>query len=60
MLHPMRQPLDDVLGVRLLKYLVDMIEPRLRLRRIAELEARRPVQIEGGHASALDPTAMHH
>src|SRR6516164_3834029 len=55
----MRQPLDDVLGVRLLKHLVGVIDPWLRFCCIAKLEARRSVQIEAGHASAINPTAVY-
>jgi hypothetical protein len=55
-LHPVREPVDDVLGVVGID-LGHVIEPRVSLGGIAGLEQRRPVVIERGHAVAFDPAA---
>src|SRR5262249_13575651 len=47
-LHPMGEPLDDVLRF-LAEDLVDVLAPGTGLGRIARLERRRSVEVEAGH-----------
>ena len=58
-LHPVRQPVDDVVGV-VWEDPVDVVDPGFGLAGVAQLDARRPVQVEAGHALALDPAAVDH
>src|SRR5262249_16860584 len=43
-----------------MEHLADVVDPGPGLRGVAELDARRPIPVEGGGALLLDPTAVDH
>jgi hypothetical protein len=55
-LHPVRQPFDDVVGVVWISF-ADMIEPRSGFSRVAEFDARLSKEVEAGNALAFDPSS---
>ena len=58
-LHALRQPGDDMVGVCGIDP-VRMLDPGAGFRAVPRFDARRPVQIEYGDATAFDPAAVYH
>jgi hypothetical protein len=57
MLHALRQPLNDMAGVIGID-LAHMVKPRSGLCSVAQLNPRRPIEVEAGDVFAIDPTAV--